>query len=138
MSIRLRQVTCPGDKAFGGLWPRGASTTAQTPYAFDQVIQRFPRLARVDGQRHQPFGHALSHRELPFAKAPLPKSRGVMQRRVMRARSDAFLVQHRMDEIVPGPAKLFGVDLDGVKMENMFASRADGRQRDSRNFTKSR
>src|SRR6476646_5266082 len=59
-----------------------------------------------------------------------------MQGSVVRSHFDAFLEEHSVDEIVSVPAKFVRIDLNGIQMEHMFAARADGRQRDSRNITK--
>src|SRR5438552_2099697 len=124
--MRQRQLTWPGDKALGWLLAGEALSTAQVAHAFDQVVKRFSGLSGVDGQGDQPLGHGLRDRELAWAKAPLLKRGGVVQRRVMSAYFDAPFVEHGVDEIVFGAAELAGVNLDGIQMEDMFAAVADG------------
>src|SRR3989442_12510305 len=106
----------------------GASRTSQTAHTLHEIIQRVAGLARVDRQSDHTFCHALGDRELAFPKTSLLECSSVVQRRVMRAHFDALLIKHRVDEIVLGPAKLLGIELNWIKVENMFAARIDGRQ----------
>src|SRR5258705_9031326 len=123
MRMRHRQLTCAGDKA---LCPAGgtcASPTVKAPDACQEVVQRVPGLAGIDGQSDQPFGYAFSNRKLAFAESSLLECGGIVQRRVVRARFNALLVEHGVDEVIPGPAKLLGINLHGIKMADMFAAR---------------
>src|ERR1039457_2696210 len=130
--MRQRQAACAGDKAFRAVVAEAGLATAQSSDALDEVVERFPGLAGVDRQGHQTLGHALRGRELAFAESPLLERGGVVQRRVMGAYFNAPLVEHRVDEIFLCPAEFPGVNLDGIKVEDMFATGRDRRERYSR------
>src|SRR5437867_361118 len=121
MRMRQRQAFCACDKAF---WPF-SSATVQAPDTLDQVIKSLAGLARINRQRDQAVCHCLRDRELSFAESALLKSRRVMQRGVMRAHLNPFFEEHLVNEIVSRLAKLLSVNLDRVKVEDVFAGRAD-------------
>ena len=58
-----------------------------------------------------------------------------MQRGVVGAHFDPFLVQHGVDEIVFGSAELLGIDLYRIQMEHVFAPWAQSRQGNPRHVT---
>ena len=72
---------------------------------------------------------AFGHGELAFPETPILERGGVVQRRVMRPDLDAPLVEHRVDEVVLGPAELRRINLDRVKMEDVLAAGLHGRER---------
>src|SRR6266850_8242056 len=51
-----------------------------------------------------------------------------MQRRVVGAHFNSFFGKHGVNEVVLLPAKLLGIDLDGIEVENVFAAGADRRK----------
>src|SRR2546426_572246 len=104
------------------------SPTAQAPDAFDEIVQRVFGLSRVDRQSGQAIRCGFCHRELAFAETALLESGGVVQRGVVRADFNAFLEEHRVDEVISIQAKLLGANLDGIKVEYVFAAGADGWQ----------
>src|ERR1035437_662640 len=130
--MRQRQVACPGDKGSRPLVAEAALATAQMLDALDEVIERFAGLARVDGQGDQAFGHGFRGRELAFPEAALLERGGVGQGRVMSSYFNAPVIPHCVDELVFRPAEPLGVDLDRVKVEDMFAAWPDGRKRYAR------
>src|SRR5882724_9311413 len=132
MRIRQRQVICADDKDLTSL------PTLQAPDALDEVVQCIPRLTWVDRQRDQSLGYILGNRELAFAKPALLKSCSVMQGRVVSAQLDSLFGEHGIDEIVLLPAKLFGIYLDGIKVENVLAAGTDRREFYARHISKPR
>src|ERR1019366_393565 len=120
--MRQRQVAWPGDKGSRPLVAGAALTTAQVMDALDEVIERFAGLARVDGQGDQAFGHGFRGGILALSEAALLERGGVVQGRVMSANLDAPVVEHRVNEIVFRPTEFLGVELDRVKVEDVFAA----------------
>src|ERR1017187_215266 len=123
--MRQRQAACLGDKGSRPLVAEAALPTAQMLNALDEVIERFAGLARVDGQGDQAFGDGFRGRELAFSEAALLKRGGVVQGSVMSSCLNAPVVQHGVNEIIFRPAEPLGVDLDRVKVEDVFAADAE-------------
>src|SRR5882762_10286160 len=126
--MRQRHVACPGDR---GLRPvvSAALSTTQTPHTLDQIVERLPRLARIDWQSYQAFGHGLRHGELTFAKTSGLKCSGVVQRCVVRSNFDATFVKHRVDEIILRPSEFLRLNLNRIKMKYVFAAGLHRRKR---------
>src|SRR6267142_4352569 len=113
ISTRSRHARCGRESTVFSA-PDPALSTAHAPHAFDEIIQRLRRLPRIDRQSDQPVRYRFGDGELPLAKTTLLKRCGVMQRRIVCSHSDAALVKHRVNEIVPGSAKLLSVNLNWI------------------------
>src|SRR5258708_301374 len=61
-----------------------------------------------------------------------------MQRRVVGAQLNSLFGEHGIDEIVLLPAKLLGIYLDGIKVENVLAAGTDRREFYARHISKPR
>src|SRR6266566_1483868 len=113
------------------------SSAMQTPHALNKIIECLARLARIDWEGNQTFRCRFRHRELTFPETPISERGSVVQRRVVRAHFDAALMEHRVDEVVLRPAELREVELDWIKVKDMFVTGPHDRKCDSRHVAQS-
>ena len=99
--------------------------------AVDEVIDAFGGEARMDGQGDEAFGERVGHGELALLEAAFLEGGGPMQGDVVGADAYAALFAHGVDEVFLVHAEDLGVNLQGVKVEDVFAAGHDGGEGES-------